>query len=152
MEGYVYVISHCLLNPLVRVRGLGQPELCHRGPLIQLPCPEAIYMGLDRWAVTRNQLDLPEYRRFCRELMLSSLDAIEMLSRRYRIVVVGVAGSPSCGVFTTTTGYTGGRVRESEHEEIQGMGIFMEELRRAMAERGIDAEWHEARSRRIDRI
>lgn len=147
MEGYVYVISHCLLNPLVRVRGLRQPELSHKGPFIQLPCPEAIYMGLDRWAVTRNQLDIPEYRRFCRELMRSSLDAVEMLSRHYRIAVVGVAGSPSCGVFTTTTGYTGGRVRESEHEEIKGMGIFMEELRRAMAERGIDAEWHEAHSR-----
>lgn len=147
MEGYVCVVSHCLLNPLVRVRGLRQPELSHRGPLIQLPCPEAIYMGLDRWAVTRNQLDIPEYRRFCRKLMLSSLDAMEMLSGRYRIAVVGVAGSPSCGVFTTTTGYTGGRVRESEHNVIPGMGIFMEELRRAMDERGIDAEWHEARSR-----
>lgn len=148
MEGYIYVISHCLLNPLVRVRGLGQPELLQRGPFIQLPCPEAIYMGLDRWAMTRNQLDVPGYRRFCRELMLPSLDAMEMLSGRWRIAVVGVAGSPSCGVFTTTTGYQGGRVHESDHDEIPGMGIFMEELRRAMSERGIDAEWHEARSRR----
>jgi len=34
--------------------------------LIQIPCPEALYLGLNRWAVTRNQLDMPEYLWFCR--------------------------------------------------------------------------------------
>lgn len=144
MEECIYVIAHCLLNPLLRVKGLRQPVLSQKGPLIQLPCPEAIYLGLDRWAVTKNQLDIPEYRRFCREVLLPFLDTIEMLSRDHKIAVVGVAESPSCGVFKTTVGYEGGRIKASEHQVVPGMGIFMEELKSSIASRGIRAEWHEA--------
>jgi predicted secreted protein len=138
----VCVVAHCLLNPYTRVKGLKPLEFClpseGQGPVVQLPCPEALYMGLDRWAVTRNQLDVPEFRRFCRSLITHYADLLEMLAKKgVRIRVLGVRGSPSCGVCTTSSGYAGGRVRECEHEHVPGQGVFMEELLAELQRRGI---------------
>ena len=111
----ITVAAHCLLNPLTRVRGLAPLTFRPEGPVVQLPCPEALYLGLARWAVTRNQLDVPQFRRFCRALIEQYVDLLEMLVHEgARLRIVGVAGSPSCGVATTSSGYTGGRVRETD--------------------------------------
>ncbi len=142
----IRVVAHCLLNPSTRVKGLKVLKFHHedKGPLVQLPCPEALYMGLDRWAVTRNQMDVPEFRRFCRSLLTHYADIIEMLAKKdFRIRIVGVAGSPSCGINTTTVGYQGGRVVESDHEHVSGQGIFMEELIAELERRGIPFEAEE---------
>jgi predicted secreted protein len=140
-EPEITVLAHCLLNPFARVKGLRPVEFRPEGPLIQLPCPEALYLGLDRWASTRNQLDVPEFRRFCRSLITQYADLLEMLARQgKRIKIVGLAGSPSCGIDTTSLGYTGGRVRECEHEHVPGQGIFMEELMAELERRGISFE------------
>ena len=143
-EPEITVAAHCLLNPNTRVKGLRPVEFRPEGPLIQLPCPEALYLGLDRWASTRNQLDVPEFRRFCRSLITQYADLLEMLARQgKRIKIVGLAGSPSCGVDTTSLGYAGGRVRESEHEHVSGKGVFMEELMAELERRGISFEAEE---------
>ena len=143
-EAEITVLAHCLLNPFARVKGLRPVEFRPEGPLIQLPCPEALYLGLDRWASTRNQLDVPEFRRFCRSLITQYADLLEMLARQgKRIKIVGLAGSPSCGIDTTSLGYTGGRVRECEHEHVPGQGIFMEELLAELERRGISFEAEE---------
>jgi predicted secreted protein len=140
----ITVLAHCLLNPSTRVKGLRPVPFRPEGALIQLPCPEAFYLGLDRWASTRNQLDVPEFRRFCRSLIVHYADLLEMLARQgKRLKIVGVAGSPSCGVDTTSTGYAGGRVRECEHEHVPGQGIFMEELLAELERRGISFEAEE---------
>ena len=147
MEGdSIEVIAHCLLNPRTRVKGLGPLEdFKPEGDVIQLPCPEAIYMGLDRWAVTRNQLDVPEFRRFCRSLIAHYADLIELLSKKgCRIKLVGVKGSPSCGIKTTSSGYPGGKVRDSPHKHVPGPGVFMEELLKELNERGVWFECSEA--------
>ena len=134
-------VAHCLLNPHTRVKGLKPLDFKPEPPLIQLPCPEALYLGLDRWAVTRNQLDVSEFRRFCRSLIVQHADIIELLaSKGNSIRIVGVAGSPSCGVLTTSVGYQGGRVREAPHEHVPGMGVFMEELTRELELRGVAFE------------
>jgi predicted secreted protein len=144
-ERQVTVLAHCMLNPSTRVKGLRPVLFQPDGPLIQLPCPEALYLGLDRWASTRNQLDVPEFRRFCRSLILHYADLLEMLARQgTRIRIVGLAGSPSCGVDTTSLGYAGGRVRQCEHEHVPGRGIFMEELLAELERRGISFEAEEA--------
>jgi predicted secreted protein len=142
MEGLavdVEVVAHCLLDPLTRVKGLKGISYRPAGPVVQLPCPEALYLGLDRWAVTRNQLEVPEFRRLCRSIATQYADLLEMLSRKgVRIRVVGVARSPSCGVNTTTRGYMGGLVREAAHEMVAGPGAFMEELLAVLRERGVE--------------
>lgn len=140
----ITVVAHCLLNPLTRVKGLEPLAFSHAGPTIQLPCPEALYLGLERWAVTRNQLDVPEHRRFCRSLIVHYADLLQMLAKEgSRVRIVGMAGSPSCGVQTTSSGYSGGRVREAEHEHVPGRGIFMEELTAELERRGIPFEAEE---------
>jgi len=142
---HLQAVAHCLLNPHTRVKGLGQLDFKPDPPLIQLPCPEALYLGLDRWAVTRNQLDVPEFRRFCKSLIVQYADLIEMLaSKGGSIGIVGVAGSPSCGVLSTSVGYQGGRVREASHEHVPGMGVFMEELTRELERRGVAFECQES--------
>ncbi len=91
----ITVAAHCLLNPLTRVRGLAPLPFGPEGPTVQLPCPEALYLGLARWAVTRNQLDVPQFRRFCRELLTPYADLLQMLAGEGAILrIVGAAGSP----------------------------------------------------------
>jgi predicted secreted protein len=145
MEGLaVEVVAHCLLDPLTRVKGLKGISFRPAGPVVQLPCPEALYLGLDRWEVTRNQLDVPQFRRFCRSIAVQYADLLEMLARKgVRIRVVGVARSPSCGINTTTRGFEGGRVREAAHEAVPGPGVFMEELLAELRERGMDVSAQE---------
>ena len=120
-EKVVTVAAHCLLNPLTRVKGLAPVPFRPEGPTVQLPCPEALYLGLERWAVTRNQLDVPQFRRFCRALIEDYVDLLEMLAREgARLRIVGVAGSPSCGVdyyeqrLHRRTGYGRSRARARE--------------------------------------
>jgi len=143
----VTVIAHCLLNPLTRVRGLRPIVLCPAGPVVQLPCPEFLYMGPERWAVTRNQLDVPQFRRFCRTLIAPLADTLEMLDRRgARLSIMGVAGSPSCGVATTSEGYGGGLVDRAQHEHVHvpGRGIFMQELTAELERRRVRFRCDEA--------
>jgi predicted secreted protein len=54
-----------------------------------------------------------------------------------RLRIVGVAGSSSCGVATTSQGYTGGRVREQSHANVAGRGVFMEELLAELERRAV---------------
>ena len=134
----VWVLAHCLLNPFTRVKGLEPISFHCEGPSVQLPCPEALYLGLDRWAVTRNQLDVPEFRRFCQSLITHYADLLEMMARKgASIKVVGIAGSPSCGVATTSSGYKGGQVHEAAHARVCGRGIFMEELLAELGRRDV---------------
>jgi predicted secreted protein len=134
----IEVAAHCLLNPHTRVKGLIPLRFSPLKPVIQLPCPEALYMGLERWAVTKNQLDVPEFRRFCRSLIVPYADLIEMLEKEgFRIKILGVENSPSCAVNTTTCGYTGGKVRIVQHECMSGQGIFMEELLAELGRRDV---------------
>lgn len=145
----VSVVSHCLLNPMTRVRGLKPVCFSPAGPVIQLPCPEALYLGLERWAVTKNQLDVPEFRRFCRALIMPYADLLEMLAGQgVRLRIVGVAKSPSCGVATTSSGYMGGRVCEQAHAHVAGRGVFMEELLAEMERRGVHCQVEEAGGKR----
>jgi len=149
-EQEVAVLAHCLLNPYTRVKGLRSFMFRPAGPVIQLPCPEALYLGLDRWAVTRNQLDVPEFRRFCRSLILHYADLMEMLVRQGTgIRIVGLAGSPSCGVDTTSHGYAGGRPAGCEHKHVPGQGIFMEELLAELGRRGISFRAEEVGQKRV---
>ena len=134
----IQVVAHCLLDPATRLKGLRPVAFAPEPPIIQLLCPEAGYLGLDRWAVTRNQIDIPSYRRYCREIFGHSADLIEQFAKKgYEIELVGVEGSPSCGINSTTSGYTGGRIRPQEHSHVPGMGVFMEEVALELARRGV---------------
>ncbi|MDI6903173.1 MAG: hypothetical protein QMC77_05490 [Methanocellales archaeon] len=135
-EQRIQVVAHCLLNPTVRL-GKGAAFVVNM-PVIQLPCPEASYFGLSRWEVTKNQLDFPKYRRFCRRLFMPYADVIQQLAEEgVRIEIIGVAKSPSCAAEMTTIGYQGGEIKQCEHEHVRGRGIFFEEIESELKKRGI---------------
>jgi len=139
------VVAHCLLNPLTRLKGIRPAKFSAEAPLIQLPCPEAGYLGLDRWAITKNQIDMPNYRRYCREVFAHQVDLVEQFAKKgFKIEVVGVADSPTCGIASTTWGYHGGKIRPEPHEHIEGKGVFMEEIESELARRGVSFRFVEA--------
>jgi predicted secreted protein len=124
----VIVIGHCLLNPLTRIKGAKKPfPLDTKGAnAIQLPCPEAMFFGMRRREITKDQLDHPAYRRFCRKLFISFADLLEDLAANgIKIKIIGVPKSPSCGVELTSVGGEPGKVKEFHHSHSSGPGVFI---------------------------
>ncbi len=89
--------------------------------------------------MTREQYDTTAFRRHCRCLLTGTMDQLESHLRSGHSVegVVGVDGSPSCGVFFSCSGYEGGEISIGGFVErsrnalrrCRGEGIFMAELR-----------------------
>jgi predicted secreted protein len=121
----IAVVCHCLLNANSKVEGLAQYSGIH--PLIarlaehdigviQMPCAEMTALGMRRWGQTREQYENIAFIQHCRELSRDTLAQVQEYQRcGYEIVgVVGVDGSPTCGVTHAATGDWGG---ESSPEE-----------------------------------
>ena len=145
------VLCHCILNASAIVEG----EAAYAGTLenlllpiareglgiIQLPCPESTFLGLKRWGMTSEQYDTPAFRRHCACILEPFIDQIEdALENGVEIPgIVGVKGSPSCGVSATCFGYRGGTACGSqEARRGEGPGVFIEVLRRELSARGLD--------------
>lgn len=140
----IQVVAHCLLNPMVRVGRGAEFEV--DAPVIQLPCPETIYFGLNRWEVTKNQLDFPEYHRFCRRLFRPYADMIQLLAEKgAEIEIIGMPKSPSCGAETTSMGYHGGKIASCRHEHVSGKGIFFEIVEQELRQRGVKSMFMDVR-------
>ncbi len=139
------VLSHCLLNSNAKV----EPYASHAGVnhdvvfpymtkgygIIQLPCPETCYLGLNRWGMTKNQYDHPSYRSHCQQILQPSLNQIEAFVKAgYKITgVIGIKGSPNCGVLHTCQGFQGGEIDHSRIDSqieqltiVKEPGVFME--------------------------
>ena len=128
--------AHCLLNQNAKATGLAgwaatvKPiiDILDQAGIgiIQLPCPEYEYYGLNRpaGADTKEQYDCPEYQDTCFRLSRTIVDQV----RRYResgyevACLLGIEGSPSCSVFTVPTG----------DGPVAGSGIFFEILLREL--------------------
>lgn len=139
----VMVIGHCLLNPLARLKGVkpAQPVDTRGANIIQLPCPEAMYFGMLRREVTKDQLDHPAYRRFCQNLFTPFADLLEDLSTTgINIKIIGVPKSPSCGVEITSVGGEPGKVKEFHHSHAPVPGVFMEEIIKELKKRNVKFE------------
>jgi predicted secreted protein len=154
----ILVACHCLLNanakvfPLARYPGAFLPALrpfLEDGTgIVQLPCPETVYLGMARFGMTREQYDHPRFRAACREMLGPQVDQLSaFVAAGYAVTaVVGMDGSPSCGVFRTCLGYRGGEPGAPESDLpgqiaagriAPGTGVFMEELRAMLADRGL---------------
>lgn len=159
-SGSVLVVCHCVLNantkiyPLARYAGVfieALEDYLKRGVgLIQLPCPEVTYLGMYRWGMTREQYDHPRFRRHCREIFEPILDHLVALDRAGCDIegVVGMDGSPNCGVHTTCVGFTGGeldhrRVRSclGNLRKIERFGVFMAIVREMLMQKGLQVRF-----------
>ncbi len=148
----IVVVAHCHLNANTKVLRLAcypgvrkeviAPLVAGGAGIVQLPCPEASFLGMRRWGMTVEQYDTPAYRRHCRGILRTTVDTLRTLADDGCVIgtVLGVEGSPSCGVETTCGGYAGGELEGASGQDaarIPGRGVFVDELRTMLAEAGL---------------
>lgn len=151
----IVLVAHCVLNQNSKIDACAHypgaileaaESLLHSGAgIIQLPCPELLYLGLDREADpkadrTIESEDTRVAERMqedkCRLLCQSLIDSVvyqveEYIKHGFHIIgIVGINGSPTCGVEITWT----------DDQELAGRGIFIDMLQKALAARGIDID------------
>jgi len=151
-SGRIALVAHCILNQNAKVAEYavfpamvpGFCELMERFAfgVHQLPCPEMCTAGIRRWWQVSEQYGTAAFRRSYTRLADSVLDQIEdFLQAGFSIVLIGVDGSPSCGIDITDTdpswmGSPTVRLRDPEEYLRKGSGVFIDCLRRRAAERG----------------
>lgn len=161
----ILVVSHCFFNDGTKLRyedrGEAEKErkqkreflkkmLTEEVELIQLPCPEFLLYGANRWGHAASQFDTPFFREACKKMLepiVLMLQEYQQNPQRFELLgVVGIEGSPSCGVHFTYDGDWGGDFSGNPKLEqmlssigrVEKPGIFMqvfaEELKRAGVE------------------
>jgi len=138
----IVVVAHCILNQNSRVLGIAYyPGMINEivdllrtygVGVIQMPCPELTYAGLLRGSQTKEQYDTPAFRRHCRQIASGLADQVQEYSRNgFKVLaILGVDGSPTCGVDEASTGY-------KEAEFTKAPGILIEELQSELKERKV---------------
>lgn len=163
----IVFVSHCILNTAAkvarnvpiektdeeRVRRTFLGDALKQGiQLIQLPCPEFTLYGPSRWGHTKDQFDNPFFRDHCREILEPVIRQMKAycspaLSGRFQVLgIIGVEGSPSCGVSRTCRGPWGGEFsgRQDLKETLSQVsgcaesGVLIEVLKEMLEEEGID--------------
>lgn len=144
----VIFVSHCLLNQNSKVFGLSTEETVRTASevinflleknigIVQMPCPEFTYLGLLRPPQTKDQYDSAGFRSHCRKLAKNIVSQIENYEKAgvKVLAILGIEGSPSCGVnWTTKTG-------DKKTKHVQEKGIFMEELEKLLSGRKISVK------------
>ncbi len=104
----ILAVSHCLLDPKVRAKGLSQhPEIKEKilklaekynAKIKQLPCPEFLFLGEREPKTYDEYMKIAGFEKFCKKLAQDIIDKLKN-NKDYYIIVVGIARSPSCAVF-----------------------------------------------------
>lgn len=150
-SGRIALIAHCILNQNSIVPGLARrPAMIkevidvlneYGVGIIQLPCPETLHSGLRRFWQVKEQYSSTGFRRVCKRLVRLVGDYVEEYVRNgYELVLIlGVSGSPSCGIFSTSSSHEwlGDPRRVSDHRRVRGRGVFMEELLNTLKSKGL---------------
>lgn len=135
----VCFVSYCILDQSVRAHPwegamqIATDLIENNFGIVQLPCPERIYKGIRRKPMSKNEYDVPAFRKLCKSLATSAIE----LCKRYEEAgirvdaIYGVDKSPSCGINKVYVSSNG------EKELIDGKGIFMEEIEAELRREGI---------------
>lgn len=150
------VLSHCILNTASKVMQderelaeeyqirdlLLQLILRKNIQILQLPCPEFVLYGSQRWGHVKNQFQHPYFEKASKEMLEPILLQLEEYDRHPEsfsvLGIVSVEGSPSCGYHHTCIGEWKGEIGiDPAHiSQIQGSlrmsskpGVFMELLK-----------------------
>lgn len=166
MKQKLIIVSHCILNTASKVVMYEDEEMKAEERLrkqflrkaidnniqiIQMPCPEFTLYGPKRWGHVSEQFDNVFFRRHCRKILIPIMDQIKEYQNntdRFEILgVLGIDGSPSCGVDYTCTGkhwygsITGrdDQVMDLVHEPAicKSEGILIQVLRELLEEYGL---------------
>ena len=160
----VLLVSHCILNTASKVVLYNQEEIDAEEDLrikfldkalkngiqiIQLPCPEFTLYGAKRWGHVSEQFDNIFFRNHCRKILKPIIDQLkEYLANEqfFEVIgIVGIDGSPSCGVDYTCTGdwYGSFECRTNLKETLdtaglkKGPGILMDVLKEMLKEENL---------------
>ena len=160
----IIFISHCILNTASKVvrsvpvcktaeeqvrKAFLSAAIQKEIQFIQLPCPEFTLYGAKRWGHTKEQFDNPFFREHCRVILtpiLLQMKAYLQCPEQFRVLgVIGVEGSPSCGVSMTCSGEWGGEFSHRENlaqtlasvHTASAPGVLMDVLMQMMRENGI---------------
>lgn len=111
----ILLVSHCILNQNTVIENEARAKgavpsalgwaLKEGFGIVQLPCPEFTFLGLNRPPMTYEEYDTLEYRHHCREILKPILKQVEEYRRHdYDTTsLLGIQSSPSCdparGVF-----------------------------------------------------
>lgn len=163
----IVFVSHCVLNTASKVevvisRGLKEEELLRKKFLlkaiekdihmIQLPCPEFNLYGARRWGHAKEQFDNPFYRENCKSMLepfILQMKEYVCNSERFQVLgIMGIDGSPSCGVNLTYCGQWGGELSSNPNlsSMLQGIhpkkekGVFMEVLEELLHRNELDID------------
>lgn len=152
------LLSHCILNANSKVEGLSDYKATifeivkiiedNKLGIIQLPCPEMFVEGIKRWGKVKDQYDTLHYREECRKMLMPIIYQVQSyLGAGYRFVgVIGIDGSPSCGVDITCSGDFRGEISQIEQldkvidslQSIDESGVFMEEFKKLLSAYNIE--------------
>jgi len=149
----VAIVAHCLLNQNAKVNGFAffpamiKPliDILHSNNfgVVQLPCPETTFSGTRRWWCVREQYDTPGYRAHCKRILEPIVSQVtEYQKEGYKVVIIGLDGSPSCGVKWSGTSKNWGGPPKIPEEEMtkyplaKRPGVFIEELAAMIREAG----------------
>lgn len=141
----ILLVAHCILNQNSKIDfcayypgailEAAQAILDSGVGIIQLPCPELLCLGLDRQADERESRTIESEDTRVAKLMKekqsaclcqSIVDSIAYQIEEYNkhgfqiIGLLGVNGSPTCGIDTTW----------AEDREYEGLGVFIEMLQK----------------------
>ncbi|MFQ6054145.1 MAG: CD3072 family TudS-related putative desulfidase, partial [Candidatus Bathyarchaeia archaeon] len=148
----IVVVAHCILNVHSLEDGLaeypGLEEDVVRAlmgknvGIVQLRCPETRLHGIQRLPMPKDTYDKPEIRASYAAQAKEEVSQLrEFVKKGAEIVaVVGAEASPSCGISIVGRWRQGVPVETRRFPEdidfVEGRGVFMEELEKALAAEG----------------
>lgn len=147
----VVFVAHCILNQSTRARWEGGEARRDTGILsevldtliaegvgiVQMDCPEFSLFGNPRLPRTKEGYDTPEFRLICSQIADRTCDQIAAFLKTGPagvgvIAILGIEGSPSCGVGRTPS------MIDGEEVEAPEPGLLMETLMEELRRRGLE--------------
>ncbi len=143
----IVFLAHCILNSNAIAVGPKTPTIWpaminevlsflmeKKVSIVQLPCPEQPIFGFIRGSQTKTDMDTSEYRKHCRIIAENVTNLVEgYIKNGFKVLcLVGKRGSPSCGVKKVWIR------RNKEEVEVEGKGIFIEELLDEFRKKGLN--------------
>lgn len=169
MKQKIIIVSHCFFNDAAKLRNQNIEEMTaeRRGKrefltyllsegyeIIQLPCPEFLLYGSRRWGHAASQFDTPHFRAEARRMLepvVMQLEEYNAFPDRYELTgIIGIDGSPSCGIDFTYDGDWGGEFGSKEAvspvpgtlNKVNSPGIFMRILKEMLREKHLFVEFY----------
>ncbi|MEF9940815.1 MAG: hypothetical protein RSA90_02845 [Lachnospiraceae bacterium] len=169
MKQSILIVSHCFFNDSAKLRNPNSIEqaeerkqkrlflkqqLDNGVELIQLPCPEFLLYGSNRWGHAASQFDTPYFRQAARDMLspiVLQLEEYLTYPNRFEIIgIIGIDGSPSCGIDFTYDGDWGGDFSQNANlshtlhtlKKEHKAGIFMDVLKEMLREKHLPIKFY----------